>query len=58
MRAARSEENIAAVEASVENEQNLTCLTTWKILRNDFGLETNNIQFKANDHRLSHSFAE
>lgn len=73
VRNARSEENIAAVEASVEVNENLSVsrrsaelglspMTTWRILRHDLGLHPYKMvlaqELKPNDHRLRREFAD
>lgn len=73
MRPVRSAENIAAVEASVEGDRNLSIRrraqeiglcpsTVWKILRKDLGLKAYKIQLvqelKPCDHRSRRNFAE
>lgn len=72
-RTARSEENIAAVSASVDEDPNLSIprraqqlnlsqTTTWRILRKDLGLHPYKIQLvqelKPQDHGMRRTFAD
>ena len=72
MRTARSTQNIAAVQASIEENRELSVprrsqelglsrMTTWRILRLDLGLHPYKMilaqELKPNDHRLRREFA-